>query len=99
MIQKIGQITADECNEIRQLNLRKETLEELFVSLTKSNQENSEMYHRIIEDISNTKLLISKWWKQASTKYLWTSTPDGKWQINYDSQEVFLWQDTEALIK
>lgn len=92
-ITKIGFISNDECEEIKNLHTQKETLLDVFNSLATSgisDTSKEEIYNRLLKDIAQQRLQISEWWKVTSQKYHWQARKDGKWQINYDSREVFL---------
>lgn len=97
---KIGVISAEDCQEIKNLHTQKETLLDIFNSLVTSNiSETSKegIYNRLLNDITQQKLKISEWWKIASQKYNWEARKDARWQINYDSREVILVIDDSSL--
>lgn len=43
-----------------------------------------------MNDIFHTKLLQDKWWREMKTKYNFKFYENGKWMVNFDTNEVFL---------
>ncbi|MBR4552444.1 MAG: hypothetical protein IKO20_01815 [Bacteroidaceae bacterium] len=35
---------------------------------------------------------FQSWWDRMAQKYQWESAPDGNWEINFDTKEIFLVQ-------
>lgn len=83
----IGKVTEEEKNEIQQLFERKNGLLELAKILTK---DNSDLYEKVVQDLGETSTRYQQWWDTKSLKYQWERTPNGHWEINFDTCEVIL---------
>ncbi|MBR4677063.1 MAG: CXXX repeat peptide modification system protein [Bacteroidales bacterium] len=84
---KVGQVTVEEKNEIQTLFERKNGLTELSKILT---ADNTELYEKLVKDLGETGTKFQSWWDRVSTKYAWESSPNGHWEINFDTNEIFL---------
>lgn len=84
---KVGQVTVEEKNEIQILFERKNGLTELSKILT---ADNTELYEKLVKDLGETGTKFQSWWDRVSTKYAWESSPNGHWEINFDTNEIFL---------
>ena len=84
---KVGQVTVEEKNEIQTLFERKNGLTELSKILT---ADNTELYEKRVKDLGETGTKFQSWWDRVSTKYAWESSPNGHWEINFDTNEIFL---------
>lgn len=88
MIRKlVGQVTPDEKNEIQSLFERRNGLNELAKVLT---ADNAELYEKLIKDMGETGTKFQNWWDTMARKYNWESSPNGNWEINFDTCEIFL---------
>jgi len=83
----VGQVTTVEKNEIQTLFERRNGLNELAKILT---PENDELYEKLVKDMGETGTKFQSWWDQMSEKYQWESSPEGNWEINFDTCEIFL---------
>lgn len=83
----VGQVTPEEKNEIQQLFERKNGLNELAKIL---NVDNTELYEKLVKDMGETGTKFQNWWDRMSQKYQWESVESGKWEINFDTNEIFL---------
>lgn len=83
----IGSVTEQERNEIRLLFERKNGLNELAKILT---SENDVLYERLIKDMGETSTKFQNWWDRMALKYQWESSPNGTWEINFDTCEIYL---------
>ena len=83
----IGQVTPDEKQEIQTLFERRNGLNELAKILT---ADNAELYEKLVKDLSETGTKFQQWWDRMAQKYQWESAPDGNWEINFDTCEIFL---------
>lgn len=86
-MKKIGQVTAAEMAEIKQLHERRSGLNELAKILS---PDNTDLYERLVGDLGETSLKYNDWWDRMSSKYGWESREGGSWQINFDTCEIFL---------
>ena len=83
----VGQVTPEEKNEIQTLFERRNGLNELAKILT---ADNSELYEKLVKDMGETGTKFQQWWDSMAQKYQWESAPDGNWEINFDTCEIFL---------
>ena len=83
----VGQVTPKERNEIQRLFERKNGLNELAKILT---ADNVNLYEKMVKDLGETSSLFQNWWDTMSQKYKWESTENGRWEINFDTCEIFL---------
>ena len=88
MVKKvIGQVTAEERNEIQGLFERRNGLNELAGILT---ADNAELYEKLVKDLGETGTKFQNWWDRMAGKYRWESAEDGNWEINFDTCEISL---------
>ncbi|MCQ2329177.1 MAG: CXXX repeat peptide modification system protein [Paludibacteraceae bacterium] len=83
----VGQVSVEERDEIQSLFERKNGLSELAKILT---ADNGELYERLIKDMGETGTKFQNWWTRMSEKYNWKSAENGKWEINFDTCEIYL---------
>ena len=83
----IGQVTAEEKNEIQTLFERRNGLNELAKILT---ADNAELYERLVKDMGETGSKFQDWWNRMADKYQWESVEGGNWEINFDTCEILL---------
>lgn len=83
----VGQVTPEEKNEIQALFERRNGLNELAKVLT---ADNAELYEKLVTDMGETGTKFQNWWDTMAQKYQWESSPNGNWEINFDTCEIFL---------
>ncbi len=83
----VGKVTPEEKNEIQTLFERRNGLNELAKILT---ADNTELYEKLVKDMGETGTKFQGWWDRMAEKYHWESTPDGNWEINFDTCEIYL---------
>ena len=83
----IGQVTAEEKNEIQTLFERRNGLNELAKILT---ADNANLYERLVKDMGETGSKFQDWWNRMADKYQWESVEGGNWEINFDTCEILL---------
>lgn len=83
----VGHVTAEEKQEIQRLFERRNGLNELAKILT---SDNKELYEKLVKDLGETSTKFQLWWDTMATKYQWESSPNGNWQINFDTNEIIL---------
>ena len=83
----VGQVTPAERSEIQRLFERRNGLNELAKILT---VDNTELYERLITDMGETGTKFQQWWDRMANQYGWESAPDGNWEINFETCEIFL---------
>lgn len=91
--EKVGTVTKEEMEEIRQLHDRKTALHELIPSLNTgliSKEKSDELYEKIIADMGQTNSKSQDWWNRMGLKYQWKSHPNGYWNIDFSTNEIFL---------
>ena len=87
----VGQVTEAERDEIQRLFERRNGLNELARILT---ADNAELYEKLVKDLGETGTKFQGWWDSMVTKYNWESTPNGNWEINFESCEIYLIDNT-----
>lgn len=83
----IGSVTEHEKNEIQNLFERRNGLNELAMILT---AENEALYEKLVKDMGETGTKFQNWWNTMSAKYQWESSPNGNWEINFETCEIYL---------
>lgn len=87
MKKEIGLVSAEERDDIQRLFERRNGLNELAKILT---ADNAELYERLVRDMGETGTKFQNWWDTMAAKYQWESTPDGHWEIDFDSCKIYL---------
>lgn len=83
----VGQVTAEEKNEIQALFERRNGLNELAKIVT---ADNAELYEKLVKDLGETGTKFQNWWDRMAEKYQWETVADGNWEINFDTCEISL---------
>ena len=88
MVRKlVGQVTAEEKDEIQSLFERRNGLNELAKIVTADNED---LYEKLVKDMGETATKFQNWWDRMGTKYQWESAEGGNWEINFGACEIFL---------
>lgn len=87
MKKKVGQVTFDEKNEIQMLFERRNGLNELAKILT---SDNSDLYEKLVVDMGQTSTKFQQWWDKMASQYNWETDADGKWEIDFETCEIYL---------
>ena len=87
MNKKVGQVTPEEKKEIQQLFERRNGLNELAKILS---ADNTELYEKLVKDMGETSNKFQGWWDRMSQKYQWESAKNGNWEINFETNEIYL---------
>lgn len=87
MKKEIGLVSDEERDEIQRLFERRNGLNELAKILT---ADNAELYERLVRDMGETGTKFQNWWDTMAAKYQWESTPDGHWEIDFESCKIYL---------
>ena len=83
----VGQVTEDEKKEIQTLFERRNGLNELSRIL---NADNVALYEKLVRDLGENGTRFQAWWNDMAEKYRWESCPDGHWEINFSTNEIYL---------
>lgn len=87
MKKELGYVTEKERDEIQALFERRNGLNELAKILT---ADNSELYERLVKDLSETSTKFQNWWSRMGEKYQWESAENGNWEIDFDLCKIYL---------
>lgn len=92
MKKTVGKVTEEEKNEILHLYERRNGLAELAKVLE---AKDDVMYEKLVKDMGETSIRFQNWWSRMAEKYRWESTENGKWEIDFGTDEIFLtWEET-----
>ena len=83
----VGKATPEERDEIQKLFERKNGLIELAKVMP---VENEILYEKMVKDLGATAERFQEWWNDKSASYGWESHPDGSWEIDFKTCEIFL---------
>lgn len=86
MKKKIGIVTEEEKKEILALFERKNGLAEL-AQIVKNDDA---MYEKMVQDMGATATRFQRWWDTKAEKYEWESTEGGNWEIDFETNEIYL---------
>ena len=87
MKKEIGNVSVLERNEIQALFERRNGLNELAKIIT---PDNDELYNKLVKDLGETASKFQNWWDDMSKKYNWESSPNGHWEIDFNSCKIYL---------
>lgn len=85
-MKEVGTLTHEECSNIEELLEKKIALENLLKILSES----QEIYKKVVRDYKNIVEEYEKWWRDTSDKYIWESTENSFWSIDFKSRKVYL---------
>jgi len=85
-LKKVGTLTQEESRNLEKLLEKKIALENLLKILSES----QEVYKKVNRDYKNIVEEYEKWWRDASDKYIWESTENSFWSIDFKSRKVYL---------
>ena len=86
MKKQVGQVSEEERNEIQTLHERKNGL----LELAKVIGENDVIYEKLVRDMGCTTSRFEQWWSRMGEKYQWQSVKNGKWEIDFNTCEIYL---------
>lgn len=84
---KVGIVTQEERDEIQTLFKRHSGLSDLAKIISTDNRD---LYEKVVNDLGETNTLFQNWWNTKGEKYNWESVEKGRWQINFETCEIFL---------
>ena len=76
----------DRSRNLEKLLEKKIALENLLKILSES----QEVYKKVNRDYKNIVEEYEKWWRDTSDKYIWESTENSFWSIDFKSRKVYL---------
>ena len=82
----VGQVSEEERNEIQSLYERRNGL----IELAKAIGENDALYEKLVKDMGITSSRFEQWWSRMGEKYQWQSSDSGKWEIDFNTCDIFL---------
>lgn len=83
----VGSVTEEEKNAIQRLFERRNGLNELAKILTPDNEA---LYEKLVKDLGETSTKFQQWWDTMAAKYQWESAEDGSWEINFQTNDIYL---------
>lgn len=83
----VGTVTEEEKNMILALFERRNGLNELAKIVTCDNEA---LYEKMVKDMGETGLKFQFWWDRMAEKYQWESAINGKWEIDFKTNEIYL---------
>ena len=84
-------LTEEENSEILALNLRRDTLNEFFLTIANSSLNGDRtniLCEKLYKDMDMVKRGITEWWRRIVTKYNLEPMEGYQWHIEYNSREV-----------
>lgn len=85
-MKEVGTLTQEECSNIEELLEKKIALENLLNIVSES----QEIYKKVDRDYKIIAEEYEKWWRDTSDKYIWESTENSFWSIDFKSRKVYL---------
>lgn len=85
-MKEVGTLTQEESRNLEELLEKKIALENLLKILSES----QEVYEKVDRDYKNIVEEYEKWWIDTSDKYMWESTGNSFWSIDFKSRKVYL---------
>ena len=82
----VGHVTEEEKKAIQSLHERRNGLNELAQIV----KENDSLYERLVNDMVETTTKFQNWWDTTARKYNWEGAKDGNWEIDFNTNEIFL---------
>jgi CXXX repeat modification system protein len=91
--EKVGMVTDEEKEQVLKLYERRIALKELLMTVNNpgmSHEKTEQLYEKIVADTGRTSVIFDKWWRDMAKKYMWESAPNGQWNIDFDTNEIYL---------
>lgn len=80
-------MTEEEKDEIQMLFERRNGLNELAKVITSDNEA---LYEKIVKDMGETSTKFQNWWKRMSEHYQWEGSDKGNWEIDFQTNNIYL---------
>ena len=85
-MKEVGILTQEESENLEELLEKKIALENWLKILSES----QEIYKKVNRDYKKIVEEYEKWWRDTSDKYIWESTDNSFWSIDFKSRKVYL---------
>lgn len=85
-MKEVGTLTQEESRNLEELLEKKIALENLLKILSESH----EIYKKVNRDYKKIVEEYEKWWIDTSDKYIWESTDNSFWSIDFKFRKVYL---------
>ena len=85
-MKEVGILTQEESKNLEELLEKKISLENLL----KISSESQEIYKKVNRDYKKIVEEYENWWRDTSDKYIWESTENSFWSIDFKSRKVYL---------
>lgn len=92
-MEKVGAVSDEEKDDILKLYERKLALNELVLTLENqwvTRELRNKIHNKISTDIIKVNMLSERWWNKKAMEYNWKSHKNGKWTIDFKTNEIFL---------
>jgi CXXX repeat modification system protein len=91
----IGTVTSEERDNIRTLYERRNGLMELFKVLPDLEKNEADfLYEKVVRDLGQVTTKYHDWWTQMSLKYNWENLDGMQWEIEFETCQVFIKNET-----
>lgn len=85
-MKEVGTLTQEESENLEELLEKKIALENLLNIVSES----QEIYKKVDRDYKIIAEEYEKWWRDTSDKYIWESTDNSFWSIDFKFRKVYL---------
>ena len=82
----VGIVTEEEKKEIQSLFERRSGLCGAVVAMKVMEA----LYEKMVKDLGETRVKFQSWWDRMAHKYKWESAENGKWEIDFNTNEICL---------
>lgn len=86
MKKKVGEVSEEEKKEILMLFERKNGL----IELAKIVKDDDALYEKLVCDMGATSTKFQAWWDKMSQKYRWEMEEGGNWEIEFETNNIYL---------
>lgn len=83
----VGKVTEEEKKEIQALFERRNGLNELAKVITIND---NALYEKLVKDLGETSMKYQDWWNRMAEKYAWESLENGNWEIDFNTNDIYL---------
>jgi len=88
----VGKVSEEEKIELSSLFERLNGIRELIQTydIEELTKDGDALYEKLVLDTGKTRAKFQQWWDEKAKKYNWEKTDTGKWQINFETNEIYL---------